>query len=117
MYTKSLAVYSHMINPHHNTCSADADPNTEEYVDVSNSDHDPVQYECIPGPLKVGEPMAVSHKVAADLVHTVDDCTLVENEGCSMAKDKNDDTGEYMIENIYETISIFLVSIDSDNYC
>jgi hypothetical protein len=75
-----------MINPHHNTCSVDADPDTEEPVDVSNSNRNPVHYESLP--LKVGEPMAVSHKVAADLVHTVDDCKLVENEAYSiMAKD------------------------------
>jgi hypothetical protein len=89
-----------MINPHHNTCSVDADPDIEEPVDVSNSDRN---HESIP--LKVGEPMAVSHKVAADLVHTVDDCKLVENNAYSMEKDKSDDTGEYVIENIYETIS------------
>lgn len=94
MALRSLAV-RHMINPHHNICSADADPDTEEYVDVSNSDRNPVHYESIP--FKVGEPMAVSHKVT----DTANDFKLVENDAYSTAKDTSD---EYVIENIYDTI-------------
>ena len=90
MALRSLAV-CHMINPHHNICSADADPDTKEYVDVSDSDRNPVHYESIA--FKVGEPMAVSHKVT----DTADDFKLVENDAYSTAKDTSD---EYMIENI-----------------
>ena len=72
-------------------CSADADLDTDqEYVNVSNSDHNPSHYESIQ--FKVGEPMAVSHKVT----DTVDDYNLVENDAYSIAKDKSD---EYVIEN------------------
>ena len=76
-------------------CSADADLNhsTEVYVNVSNSDYNPLHYES-----KVGEPMAVSHKVT----DTVDDYYLVKNDAYSIAKDKSD---EYVIENTYDTIS------------
>ena len=79
-------------------CSTD-DPDTDVYVDVSNSD--PVYYESFQlKSLKISESMTMYNKAAADSdSRTVD--KLVENEAYSLTKGK---TEEGVVENIYDTI-------------